>query len=307
MATNQATARRDIHEEVTAKIVAALERGVIPWRSPILGAKGGGIPANLVSKRPYSGINSFLLALSAWGEGYTSRHWLTFKQALDLGGSVRKGQKSTLIVFYRMFDTKDKQTGEDKHIPMLRHYNVFNVDQCDGIKSPDAAPYTPLDFSPIEEAQRIVEGFDGCPTIEHSPAGRAFYRPSADLVHMPERTRFASVPEYYSTLFHELSHSTGHKSRLNRKADGAFGSGEYAKEELVAEMSAAFLCAEAGIAPATIENHAAYVAGWLKALKDDRKLVVGAASAGQKSANWILGERGEGHAESVPVEAMANA
>jgi antirestriction protein ArdC len=176
----------------------------------------------------------------------------------------------------------------------MRYYNVFNAEQIDGIEIPDAVKFEPLDFKPIETAEQIAAGYAGGPAVNHDGGQQAFYRPASDSVHMAERTRFASVEEYYSTLFHELSHSTGHSSRLDRKLDTApkpFGSSDYGKEELVAEMSAAFLCSYAGIQPTLIENQAAYLSGWLKQLKSDKKLVIPAAGQAQKAADWIRNER----------------
>lgn len=283
------TDRPDIYASITARIVEALEAGVIPWRSPILRTASGLSARNLVSNRPYSGCNAFLLAFTAHCNGYASPYWVTFRQALAAGGSVRKGEKGTHIVYWRMLDI-EKADGEKKSVPMLRHFVVFNIDQCDGIADPSAVPVQPeRPFSPIESAARIVAGFAGAPDITHAGC-RAYYTPSADTVTIPEPTGFRSPEAYYATLFHELAHATGHAKRLGRGLGGAqFGSPEYAREELIAEMGAAFLCAEAGISPATVEDSAAYIASWLKALRNDRKLVVVAAGAAQKAANHILG------------------
>lgn len=285
---------RDIYQSVTDQIVTMLESGAVPWRSPILGRSKAGHPKNMNTGKQYRGVNTFLLAFTAFAKGYGSSYWLTFNQAKERGACVKKGEKASMVVFWKMWKTKDKQTGEPAEIPVLQFYNVFNVEQCDGLAAPDAVAFEPLDFKPIESAERIVSGYAGAPLIAGDGGQSAFYRPSDDSVHMPVQTRFASVDEYYSTLFHELSHSTGHENRLNRKLDGghhSFGSSAYGKEELIAEMSAAFLCGQAGINPATIENQAAYVGGWLKAIKSDKKLVIASAGAAQKSADWIIGNR----------------
>ena len=284
----------DLYATVTDQIVAMLEKGVVPWRSPILGQTTAGHPRNLNTGKRYRGVNTFLLAFSAFAKGYGSSYWLTFNQAKERGGNVRKGEKSSMVVFYKQFETEDRKTGEAKTVPVLRYYNVFNVEQCEGIVAPDAPTFEPLAFTPIESAEAIATGYAGGPPVEHA-GQKAFYRPSTDAVTMPEQTRFASCEEYYSTLFHELSHSTGHSTRLDRRLDTApmaFGSADYGKEELVAEMSAAFLSGHAGIKPATIDNQAAYIGGWLKTIKGDKKLVVTAAGAAQRSADWIRGERG---------------
>ncbi len=283
----------DLYQEITDQIIAMLEKGVVPWRSPILGAQSAGHPKNLASKKPYRGINVFLLAFTAWAEGYPSAYWLTFNQIKERGGTVRKGEKSTMVVFWKLFETTDRETGELKEVPVMRYYRVFNLAQCDGIEMPDAAAFEPLAFEPVEQAEAILAGYADGPAIEHLGT-KAFYRPARDMVRMPERERFTSTEEYYSTLLHELAHSTGHSKRLDRGLDtelAPFGSTEYGKEELVAEMASAFLSGHAGIEPATIENQAAYLGGWLRKIRGDKMLIVQAAGAAQKAADWILGQR----------------
>lgn len=287
----------DIYAEVTGKIVAMLEAGVVPWRSPILGlraAGSGGWPKNMESGKEYRGVNVFLLAFTSWAKGYGSAHWLTFNQAKARGGSVKRGEKSSMVVFWKQYATNDRQTGEPVNVPVLRYYNVFNVEQCEGIDVPDAVRFEPMAFTPIERAEQIVNGYEGRPEIEHG-GHRAYYVAGTDSVTIPSPSRFASGEEYYSTLFHELAHSTGHSKRLDRGIDSeirAFGSADYAREELVAEMAAAFLCGHAGITPATVENSAAYIGSWIKALKGDKRLAVSAAGAGQRAADWIRRNRG---------------
>ena len=298
----------DIYQNVTDQIIAMLEQGVVPWRSPILGRQKAGLPKNLESGKDYRGINSFLLAFTAWANGYESSYWLTFNQAKQRKGHVRKGEESSLVIFWKQYETTDKETGEPKNVPVLRYYRVFNVAQCEGIDAPDAAAFTPVDFKPIDAAEAIAKGYADGPVIEHG-GSRAFYRPSTDVVRLPEPTRFASAEEYYGTLYHELSHSTGHGKRLDRGLDTdpqPFGSPDYGREELVAEMAAAFLCAHAGIEPLTIENHAAYIGGWLKQLRQDKKLVITAAGAGQKASDWIRGHRGSAEETAPAVESVAD-
>lgn len=282
----------DLYATVTDQIVAMLEAGVVPWRSPILGQSKAGHPKNLNTDKPYRGVNVFLLAFTSYAKGFESSYWLTFNQAKERGGSVRKGEKSTLVVFWKQYETTDRKTGKPATVPVMRYYNVFNLEQCDGIPVPDAVTFQPTAFTPIEVAEQIASGYANGPSLEHT-GQKAFYRPSTDAVTMPEPTRFSTTEEYYSTLFHELSHSTGHASRLDRKletASMAFGTADYGREELVAEMSAAFLCGHAGITPATIDNQASYLAGWLKALKGDKRLVMSAAGAAQRSADCIMGQ-----------------
>jgi len=285
----------DLYQTVTDQIVSMLEAGVVPWRSPILGRSKAGHPKNLNTGKQYRGVNVFLLAFTSFAKGYGSSYWLTFNQAKERGGNVRKGEKSSMVVFWKQYETKDKQTGEPVKVPVLRYYNVFKAEQLDGIEIPDAVKFEPLDFQPIGAAEQLAAGYLAGPAISHDGGQQAFYRPATDSVHMPEKTRFASVEEYYSTLFHELSHSTGHSSRLDRKLDTdpkPFGSPDYGKEELVAEMSAAFLCSHAGIQPRVIENQAAYLGGWLKQIKADKKLVISAAGQAQRAADWIRNQRG---------------
>jgi antirestriction protein ArdC len=283
----------DLYQGITNQIVAILEKGVVPWRSPILGRTSAGHPQNLESMKPYRGINVFLLAMTAWQKGYGSSYWLTFNQAKAHGASVKKGEKSSMVVFWKQHETTDQETGEAKKIPLLRYYNVFNVEQCTGIDAPDAGSFEPTPFTPIETAEHIAECFTDGPALEHA-GQQAFYSPLADAIRIPEPTRFRSTEEYYATLFHELAHSTGHSTRLNRGLDTApkpFGSADYGKEELVAEMAAAYLCGHAGIRPAVIENQAAYISGWLAQLHHDKKLIITAAGAAQKAADWICGQR----------------
>jgi antirestriction protein ArdC len=286
----------DLYQTVTDQIVTMLETGVVPWRSPILGRSKAGHPKNLNTGRGYRGVNVFLLAFTAFAKGYGSSYWMTFNQAKERGGNVRKGEKSSMVVFWKQYETIDKDTAQPAKIPVLRYYNVFNAEQVEGVEIPDAVKYEPISFVPIDEAEKIATAYKGGPAVTHDGGQQAFYRPGSDTVHMPEKTRFASVEDYYSTLFHELSHSTGHSSRLDRKLDTdpkPFGSSDYGKEELVAEMSAAFLCSHAGIQPAVIGNQAAYLGGWLKQIKSDKKLVISAAGQAQRAADWIRGERGE--------------
>lgn len=287
----------DIYQAVTDRILELLDQGTVPWRQPIRGASGG-LPSNLITQKPYRGINVFLLAITAWTEGYGSPHWLTYRQARARDAHVRKGEKGSLVIFWKQYATTDRKTNEPVNIPVLRHYRVFNAAQCEGLKVHGEAPEAAEPFEPITEAEAIVDGYKDPPRIEHR-GNRAFYKPSEDLVCIPEPDRFNDRGSYYSTLFHELVHSTGHRTRLDRGIDTSpapFGSPDYSKEELVAEMGAAFLAAASGIGTPTIEQSASYIASWSKRLRSDRKLIVQAAGAGQKAADWVLGST----AESTP-------
>ncbi|TWT34914.1 DNA primase TraC [Blastopirellula retiformator] len=213
--------RRDIYQEVTNRIIDCLEQGVAPWRNPIKRGSGDGWPKNLDSGKRYRGINVFLLGLRAWESGYSSDFWLTFNQAKARGGQVRKGEKGSLVTFFKMYATKDQETGDPVEIPMLKHFIAFNVEQVDGIKAPDAPVANPdaAPFEPLAAAERIVAGYPSRPATEHNGGSRAFYRPRSDSVHLPKQERFEDRESYYSTLFHELTHSTGHSNRLNRGLD----------------------------------------------------------------------------------------
>jgi hypothetical protein len=179
----------DLYAEVTNQIVAMLEKGVVPWRSPILGQGKAGHPRNLESGKQYRGVNVFLLAFTAWIEGYGSAYWLTFNQAKQRGGSVRKGEKASMVVFWKECEVTDRETGELKKVPIMRYYNVFNLSQCDGIEAPDAVKFTPLDFKPIEAAEALIKGYADGPAIEHGGL-QACYRPTTDTVRLNTDTDY---------------------------------------------------------------------------------------------------------------------
>ena len=282
--------KRDIYQEVTDRIVASLEAGTVTWKRPWNAPDG--MHRNPVSGTVYRGVNPFLLEMTAQAEGFGDPRWLTFKQAQSLGGAIRKGERSTLVVFWKTFKGEDAQ-GREKTIPMLRHFNVFNVAQADGCELEPMAERPA--FDPIASAEAILEGMPNAPKLTHDGGNRAYYVPAWDSVHMPERDLFPEREHYYGTAFHELVHSTGHASRLNRPEvaemgpSRSFGDEDYSREELVAEFGAAMLCGTAGIMPATIDQSAAYIAGWLKALRNDKKLAVSAAGRAQKAADYIRG------------------
>ena len=293
------------YQIITVRIIGLLEQGTVPWQKPWQGSEQA--PQNLVSRKAYRGVNVFLLHAMH----YTSPFWVTFKQAQELGGNVRKGERACPVVFWKWLDVE--REGEKERVPFLRYYSVFNVAQCDGLEEHvPSVPGATREHSPVESAERIVATMPKRPDVRHG-LGQAFYSPGADYVGMPAPEQFRSGEDYYSVLFHELTHSTGHESRLARKGvsgtDGqwsAFGSNPYAKEELVAEMGAAFLCGQAGIVERTLDNSAAYVASWLARLKDDPKLVVQAAAQAQKAADYVMGvDHGEQQPDTVPTEGGA--
>jgi len=293
----------DVYQLVTDQVIAALKRGVVPWQNPVLSA---GLPFNLISAKHYRGINPFVLAMTAQMKGYRRPEWITFKQAQEKGASVRQGEKSTIVTFFKpALDGKQKSDEEARRF-VLRYYRVFNVEQCDGLDLPPFDEQELRDTEPIVEAEAIVTGFveeRGGPTL-HQAGLRAFYRPSDDSVTVPDPKDCRSMEAWYSTIFHELVHSTGHKKRLDREGIARmdrFGSLKYAREELIAEMGAAFLNADAGIDAGEVENSAAYIAGWLKRLRNDAKLVVQAAGKAQRAADHIIGRT----FESADSEAQA--
>jgi antirestriction protein ArdC len=285
--------RNDVYQIVTDRVISLLEAGTVPWRKPWAGGEYQ-FPRNLVSGKEYRGVNVWLLSCAGFGSPY----WVSYKQAAERGGQVRKGEASSLAVFWKRLEVDDKATGDKKWVPLLRYYRVFNVEQCDGLQYPKPEPRG-VEFNPIAAAESIVEAMPKRPEIRHGEA-RAYYRRSADLVNMPARDSFEIEAEYYNTLFHELVHATGHESRIGRQLNeqANFGSSSYAKEELLAEMGASYLSATAGTLHGTVNNSASYIASWLERLRNDRKLVVTAAAAAQKATDFILGKVYDSPAES---------
>ena len=280
----------DVYQVITDRIIEQLEIGTIPWQRRWSGCEAG-MPRNLISRNQYRGVNTFLLSCMP----HESPYWLTFKQAKAIGGHVLKGQKSTPVIFWKWYESRNPETGETEQVPVLRYYNVFNIEQCDipEAKLPESATPETFAFEPIQACESILETMPQQPAIEHG-GGSACYIPQADTVRMPQPERFENSTGYYSTLFHELTHATGHASRLNRAGItdvAAFGSRTYSKEELVAEMGAAFLCGHTGIENQAIDNSAAYISGWLKKLRSDKRLVIHAAAAAQKASDFILGRK----------------
>lgn len=279
-------ARVDTYTIVTDRILTKLEQGTVPWQKPWRVADELR-PRNLVTWHAYRGINLLLTGM----QGYSSPYWLTFKQAKDRGGHIRKGEKGTPIVYVGTFE-RENDAGEEETARFLKYSTVFNAEQCEGIAAP--APPTEHDtaFAPLLACEQIIAGMPQRPAIRHEGV-QAYYSPARDIVTMPPKTLFAQTEGYYSTLFHELGHSTGHEDRLARKTLMdlcTFGDTNYSKEELVAEMTAAYLCGFAGIVNETVDNSAAYLASWMKRLKQDKRLLIQAASAAQAASDCILGK-----------------
>ena len=277
-----------VYEIVTSQIIEMLENGVIPWEKPWYGE---GAPVNFHSFKEYRGINKVLLGM----QPFFCPFWGTMLQINDVGGQVNKGEKSTLIVFWKFLekerDTKDGEKLIDK-IPYLRYYRVFNLEQTKGIPWEKWMPdYQKETIGELPTCEELVNGYKGKPVIRYS-GNRAYYSPLFDYINLPEKQHFKSSEGFYSTLFHELVHSTGHANRINRKdldQQAAFGSADYSREELVAEIGSMFLCDMAGIEKETIDNCASYIQSWLRALRNDVKMVVVAASRAQKAVDYMLG------------------
>ncbi len=277
----------DIYSAITDRIIAALEEGNIPWNKPWIGGNSGCISYS--TGRPYSLLNHLLL-------GGQSGEYITFKQATLAGGHIRKGEKSKFVVFWKPFETVNNETGETEQHFYLRYYNVFHLDQVEGIRPRWAVSVRPAtDLEPDATADAIIRDYKDRSgiTLRITESDRAYYQPSTDTVVVPQLSQYQKQEEFYSTLFHELTHSTGHHSRLDRISDtAAFGSHEYSKEELCAELGAAFLVNHCGLeSKSSFRNSAGYIQGWLKALKNDKRLIVSAAGAAEKAVNLILNRK----------------
>ena len=279
--------KKDVYEMVTDRIIEQLEQGVIPWQKPWGGVIDGAY--NRISKRPYSLLNQMLLQHS--GE------YATFKQWSELGGHIRKGEKSEIVVFWKLQPYEDENADGEKiikQIPLLRYYNVFHVSQVDGV---EAKELDLNEFEPIEEAERIKTEYM---TREHLKileklTDKAFYSPAFDYIQVPCKEQYQNVEEFYSTLFHEMVHSTGYKTRLDRedvKDCMYFGSENYSKEELTAELGSAFLVNLLGIeTKKSFRNSSAYIQGWLRRLRGDKKFIVSASSKAEKAVKYIMNEQ----------------
>ena len=293
-ASATATPRATLYEEVTNRIIAELEAGRFPWVQPWSSAAASpGLPRNAASGRAYSGINILVLWGAVIERGFAAQGWLTFKQAIAAGGAVRKGEHG-VTVFYadRFTPEQEKQRaaregGEPGSVPFLKRFTVFNVAQCDDLPERLTRAAPPL---PEREAVPVAEALIQATRADFRIGGnRAFYAPAEDFVRVPPQPAFRDQINYYRTALHELGHWTGHGSRLARDLSGGFGSASYAREELVAEMASAFLCASLGIVPTV--RHADYLASWLTVLRADNRAIFRAASAASKAAEYLLAFR----------------
>jgi antirestriction protein ArdC len=286
MATKTNEVKRNAYEKITQEIIEALEDGVVAWQKPWK----SNMPQNAVSGKDYRGINPFILGIH--GAKYADHRWLTYKQATHLGGNVKKGEKGTTVTYWQFLPTIGED-GKVSNIPLMKTYTVFNVEQCENLvklKSLESIKEVNPEKNPSMVAEEIWAGFTSAPEVKNGSS--ACYRPSTDEIFMPKRELFNSNEDYYATLFHEGAHATGHESRLKRSEvtnPTRFGSHNYSKEELVAEFTSAFLMSHAGMEAPTRENTVAYLQSWIKALNDDKMLLVKAASQAQKAADYILG------------------
>lgn len=270
----------DTYQEITDKIVKSIESGVMPWVKPWASS---GAPRNLVTGRHYTGINTLLLAMTP----YADSRFLTYKQAADVGAQVMKGEQGTKVVFFKPFNITDKNDADSKvkTIPLLRTFTVFNTDQIENLPE----KYTVKNDAPVIEFinNEAADSLLSHAVIEHG-GQRACFIPSADKIQLPARESFITVSDYYATALHELTHWTGHKSRLARNFDGRFGSNAYAFEELIAELGAAFFCSSTGIDGKL--QHDSYIANWLQVLKGDKRAIFTAASAARKAVELVAGK-----------------
>ncbi|HLA49805.1 MAG TPA: zincin-like metallopeptidase domain-containing protein [Thermodesulfovibrionia bacterium] len=278
------------YNEITEKIILALERERIPWEKPWVGK-----PAqNFISKKAYNGINALLLNLSDFSLPY----FATFKQVSDIGGRILLGEKSTEVIYWNFIDFLNQETGKLDKIPFLKTYRVFNLAQCwlpETIKADIDKELKKIDFKPIEKAQAVFDSYKDKPSLAEN-SSKAAYNPVTDIILMPVKNSFSSKEEFYLTLFHEAVHSTGHEKRLDREsltAVASFGSHEYSKEELVAEIGASFLSSHSGIDQKTFSNSVSYCRNWAEKLRENKKWIFWAAGQAQKATNYILGIKTE--------------
>ena len=293
--------RASLYDEVTATIITQLEEGVFPWVRPWSKAKASlGLPRNAVTKRAYSGINVLILWGAVVEGGYPSQDWLTFRQAQATGGCVRKGERGRTVFYADRFIPKGEReqvesSDEARSIPFLKRFTVFNAAQCDGLPEGLVTQPAPL---PERELHRAAEDLISATGADFRIGGaQAFYSPSGDFVMVPPQPAFHHQIDYYRTALHELGHWTGHGSRLDRDQTGRFGSAPYAREELVAELASAFLCAALGIEPTV--RHADYLGNWLEVLRADNRAIFRAASQASNAAEFLL------QCESAPQEQAA--
>lgn len=281
--TKLSKTRTDIYQTVTDNIIAALEAGVKPWSCPWQRVPGmSGVPSNFATGIAYSGMNIMLLWCSASKQDFGDSRWMTYKQAQAVGAQVRKGERGTTAIFYTTLE-KENEDGEIDQIPMLKTFNVLNVEQIDGLPLTTETVNPEATFALLPEAENLFRN-SGANIIEKGQS--AFFQPSTDEVWLPERHLFSDAANFYATGLHELVHWSGGKKRLSREMKGKFGSEDYAFEELIAELGSAFLMADLGIVGEV--QHESYIASWLKALKNDKRYIFKAASVASKAHRYLM-------------------
>lgn len=295
--------RANLYDEVTRRIIAELEAGRFPWAQPwgeVAGAAPG-LPRNAVTARPYSGVNILILWSACVEHGYGSQGWLTFRQAREAGGCVRKGEHGITVVYADNFtpgsekERVEREGGEARSVPFLKRFTLFNVAQCEGLRpglADDPVPLPEREIIPVAEEVIAASG------VEFRVGGnKAYYAPEPDIVVVPPQQAFFDQINFYRTCLHELTHASGHPKRLGRNLLNSFGSKDYAREELIAEMGSAFLCAALGIVPTV--RHADYIGAWLEVLREDNRAIFRAASAASKAADWLLARHRQANENQV--------
>ena len=283
--------KKNVYEEVTEKMIEILESGVCPWKMPWKSKAQNPFPINIKSKKPYRGVNIILLLCSS----FESNVWGTFNQLKDAGYSVKKGEKATKVIFWKVLDIEKKNEEgkiENDKVPLLKEYCVFNIQQTEEfVKESPSDQIVSDEKNRLEDCEKIISLFPlGMPEIKHAP-GKAFYNPKLDFISIPRIDDYSQEEEYYQTFFHECVHATGHSSRLNRdtlESINFFGDDSYSREELIAEMGASFLSAFSGILPKTISNSAAYLQNWINALRGDSRLIISAACYAQRAVDYLV-------------------
>jgi antirestriction protein ArdC len=302
------TDRNSLYEEITGKIIAELEQGRVPWVQPWANVGAPlGLPRNAATGRPYSGINILILWCAVAERGFTAQNWLTFRQALKLGAHVKKGEKGTTVVYADRFvpfreRTRAAEAGDEPEaIPFLKRFTVFNADQCEDLPADIAPPPEPLaENLVLPQAEALIRATGADLRIG---GNRAFYVPSADYIQVPPPSSYFEPINWHRTVCHELGHWSGAPHRLNRELSGGFGSSSYAREELVAEISGAFVSAALSIVPTV--RHSDYLANWLDVLREDNRAIIRAASAASKAADYLLAFRGHDPAPEAATHALA--
>lgn len=285
----QNNSKKNVYDIVNEKIIKGLEQGVIPWKRSYIGR----FPQNLISQKPYRGINIWMLYLDAFISGFESPYWLTYKQAKKLGGSVKKGEHGSVVVFWKMQIKEVEKENEEGEVeivkeayPILRYYMVFNLDQCEIPE--DKIPKVNKDLKKIKPCEDILKNMPNPPSLKNG-AEMPGYNLLSDKVLMPSLDKFKSSEAYYGSLYHELTHSTGHESRCKRDMNN-WDSEVYGKEELIAEMGSSFLCQITGILDSELDDSVAYIQGWLDTIHKDKKVLVHASSKAHKAVDYILNE-----------------